>query len=307
MAPSSLKACLLALALTAAVAAADRRGDRGDRHDSHDDRGDDRDDHRPPRLVPYITPAATDVLVIRYGWAPIFCFAGSANATPEQFCGKTPPARTRFRAIRAFRIYYATATENLDSCPDPTAGYVDALLDRKVKRALSCIDNSYNLPNNDAEWNAYVWNLVGTCVAQYTGMDAAYYHKLIVDIFERYNPDLALKKAGIDTATAQTYNQTAALDILESAWGFRGFTTCDSATKSYLSTLSICLTTTYPFNITACPAKLLRSGRDCALPLKLEVPLPSTSIPVPEECEKYYPATRWPHEDDDDEHDDGRR
>ncbi len=292
-----MKTCVFALALAVAVAA-DRRGDRVESHD--DRRGDRHDDRLPPVLIPYTTPAATDVLVIRYGWAPIFCFAGSASATPDEFCGKTPPARTRFRAIRAFRIYYATSASNLGSCPDPTAGYVDALLDKKVKKALACIDNSYNLPNNDAEWNAYIWNLVGTCVSQYTGMDAAFYHKLIVDLFERYNPDLALKKAGIDTATALTFNQTQALDIMERSWGFRGFMTCDSSSKSYLSTFSICLSTTYPFNITACPARLLRSGGDCALPLNLEVPPPSVSIPVPDECEKYYPATKW-HEDDDED------
>lgn len=219
MAPLSMKSCALLLALVAVVAVADRGSERGDRGERR----------RPPVFTPFTAPAATDILVIRYGWAPVFCFAGSgAGATPVEFCGLDPPSRTRFRSIRPLRMYYATATDNLDKCPDPTPGYVDAALDWKVKKALACIDNSYSLPVNDDAWNAYVWNLVGTCVAEYTGMDPAFYFKLIVDLFARYNPDFILKQAGIDTAVALTFNQTQAMDVLEAAWGYRGFCTCDT-------------------------------------------------------------------------------
>lgn len=235
-----------------------------------------------------------DVLVFRQGWAPLFCFAGSANGIPDEYCGFGTPNRTRFYANRAFRIFFANSTgDNFQDCPDPTPGLDYAKLKPYVARSLDCIDNSYTI-GNQPEWLNYIWNLVGTCTAHAVGpkMTAARYYQLTADSFRRYTMDAALKKAGIDFATAVTMDADAMLDILEAAFGQRGFYTCDTATRSKFSTFSICLSPIAPHRITKCPDKFLKPNTNCAKPLAV---VRENGMTIPAECVRYYPSTTtWP-------------
>jgi hypothetical protein len=236
-----------------------------------------------------------DVLVFRQGWAPVFCFAGSAGGgIPDEYCGFEPVNRTRYQATRAFRIFFANSTgDTFQNCPDPTSGLDYSNLKPYVERSLQCVDNSYSV-GNQADWLNYVWNLVGTCTAHAVGpkMTPARYYQLTTDSFRRYSMDAALKKAGIDVTTARTLDANSTMDIYEKIHGFRPFLTCDSGTKSKFSTFSICLSAQAPHRITKCPDKFLKPLTGCASPLALPH---ENSIPIPVECARYYPSTyTWP-------------
>lgn len=137
-------------------------------------------------------PIATNgVLVMRYGWAPLFCYAGSASGVPDEYCGYTPPARTRFAAHRALRLLYSNSTGAAgEDCPDPTSGYTPAALTPPLRAALTCIDNSYSLGNDDG-WHNYIWNASGTCAATAAGLNVTQYFQIMADTFSKYNVDVS--------------------------------------------------------------------------------------------------------------------
>lgn len=238
-------------------------------------------------IGPTSVDAAGGVLIYRYGWAPLFCYSGSNTGVPREYCGLNPPALTRFTTHRALRIVYSSAdgTEG-EECPDPTTGYSSSALSPSVRSALHCIGNSYTLGNDDGWWT-YLWKASGTCAAKSANLSVAQYFKLMADAFAKYDVDSALKSAGLNFSSPGTVEGTKVLDVLEKAFGQRGFYTCDQGTRSKYSTFSICLTLNAPYNITKCPAKYLKPNTKCPQSLKI---VTENSGPVSASCLKYYPA-----------------
>ena len=105
-------------------------------------------------------PADGDVLIMRYAWAPIFCYAGSANGVPKEFCGLEAPALQRFNVHRAGRISYSAESGDLGNCTDPTSGFNASLLSPAVRNALHCTSNSYSIGNDDAYFQ-FLWQEAG--------------------------------------------------------------------------------------------------------------------------------------------------
>ena len=139
------------------------------------------------------TPTTPDgVLVLRYVWSPMFCFAGSANSTPREFCGFDPPALTRFTAHRARLLYSNSTGSDQSDCVDPTSGYTPAAVTGPLRSALSCIDNSYTIGNDDA-WHDNIWKASGTCAATAIGLNATQYFQIAADTFQKYNVDVSNK------------------------------------------------------------------------------------------------------------------
>ena len=54
------------------------------------------------------------------------------------------------------------------------------------------------------------------------------------DAFKKYNVDSALKKANYDVTKMQQVDAIKILDILQKAFGYRGFYTCDTGYVAFL-------------------------------------------------------------------------
>ncbi|KAG7675306.1 hypothetical protein Ndes2526B_g08179 [Nannochloris sp. 'desiccata'] len=222
-------------------------------------------------LGPCQTAAAPfdgDVLIMRYGWAPLFCYSGSNSPVPREYCGLDPPALDRFNAHRALRIVYSGKNGQADSCTDPTSGYSPSVITPALRKALHCVSNSYTIGNDDGWWQ-FLWNEAGKCVAEKAGMTAAKYFTLMNNSFKNYNIDAALKKAKYDATKLKQVDPVKVLDILQKAFGQRGFYTCDN-------------------EITKCPAKLLKPNTKCRSGnLKIDT---VHGEPVSKACLRYYPS-----------------
>jgi len=96
-----------------------------------------------------------------------------------------------------------------------------------LRNALHCVSNSYTDGNDDGWWE-YLWNEAGKCVAEQTGMTTAKYFTLMNKSFKKYNIDAALKKAKYDITKRKEVNPVKVLNILQKAFGKRGFYTCDT-------------------------------------------------------------------------------
>jgi hypothetical protein len=94
-------------------------------------------------------------------------------------------------------------------------------------------------------------------------MDAATYYALQYETFKRYDIDAALKKAKYDITKRKDVDPIKVQNILEKAFGKRGFYTCDNETKANWSTFSICLSPLPPYSITQCPENLLKPNTKC--------------------------------------------
>lgn len=243
-------------------------------------------------LTPLALPAGVaakgdGVLIMRFGWAPGFCYSGSASQVPRELCGFSGSSQQRFWAHRVLRIVWAGADgKTKDACPDPTPGYSPSALPPAVRATLDCVGNAYT-PGKTDDWNKYLWEQVGTCVAAAAGLSAGDYFGAMVDAYSRYNIDSALRKAGYALEKGGTIEGKALVATLTKAFGKKGFYSCNPGTKSVYSTYSICLTPTAPHRITDCPAKFLKPNTKC--PAKMKINLEHGG-PVSKSCLPYYPA-----------------
>jgi hypothetical protein len=164
-------------------------------------------------------------------------------------------------AHRALRlVYYDKTGASPKTCTAPE--YNPSAIPSDVRNALHCTGNSYTNGNDDGWWQ-FVWNEAGKCVSEKTGMDTGKYYTLQNDAFKKYDVDAALKKANYDVTKMTAVDPKKVLDILQKAFGYRGFYTCDNETKANWSTVSICLSPLPPYNITKCPANLIKPNTKC--------------------------------------------
>jgi hypothetical protein len=203
-------------------------------------------------------------------WAPIFCFAGSANGVPKEYCGLEPPALQRFTTHRAARIsYFRDSGGESNNCTDPTAGFNSSDLSFAVHSALECTTNSYNIGNDESYWQS-LWDDAGKCVAEKIGLTPKRYFWLLTHTFKRYNVDSVLKQAGYDFAKLKEVNATKVLDILQDSFGYRGAYTCDSGSRTKWSTIRFCLSALPPYRMTHCPARVLEPPSRCPTTLLID-------------------------------------
>lgn len=192
------------------------------------------------------------VLVLKQGWSPLFCYSGSVNSVPREFCGlDKKTAKKRYLAHRILRLDVSGEKD----CKDTTGGYKKAKLDRSLKRMLECTSNSYTKGNTKSWLDKYVWRSSGTCVAEATPSikSVTGYFEAMTDLFEKYNVDSALKERGIVFSKIDKVNGTEILDVLEGAFGARGYYTCDRATATKWNIFNLCLSTKAPYKPTKCP------------------------------------------------------
>lgn len=192
---------------------------------------------------------------------------------PKQFCGLGPPGTysNRFNAHRTGRINLSNLKGSDPQNCAASNPYLPASISPADRAALECVGNSYTLGNTDG-WLQYVWETSGSC----TGLGVGQYFSLMVSIFRQFDVDGALAAAGIRAGS--TFDPAMAVKALMKAFGKKGFYTCDKGTKKGWNTYSICLSSTPPYAITACPAKYLAAPKGCAKKLQLFVGNNSTPV-----------------------------
>eukprot|EP00889_Picochlorum_renovo_P003320 jgi/Picre1/30350/NNA_005714.t1 len=176
------------------------------------------------------------VLQLRYVWAPIFCYAGSSNGVPKEFCGEdASTARPRFRAHRLSTI---RPLEGWKECSSSQA-YSPSDVTGELREYLHCTSNSYTEGNDDG-WHKYVWDKGAGCAAKQLGMNSTSLFQLMSDLYKKYDPDVALKKRKITLGRKKKIRTSKLLRALKKGFGKEGFITCDGATGKRYSTYSIC-------------------------------------------------------------------
>lgn len=212
---------------------------------------------------------SSGVLVLKQGWSPLFCYSGSVNSVPREFCGlKAKTAKKRYLAHRILRLDVAGEK----NCKDRTGGYKKSKLGPSLKRMLECTSNSYTKGKTNAWLDKYVWRSSGTCVAQNSPSITSVkgYFETMTDLFERYNVDSALKERGIVLSKTDKVNGTEILNVLEDAFGARGYYTCDRATASKWNIFNLCLSTKAPYKPTKCPESEVQKMARCSEILGVE-------------------------------------
>lgn len=90
-----------------------------------------------------------ETLQLRFNWAPIFCYAGSNNGVPKEFCGQGPDGTYRFQRHRLSLLKpFDSAGCSNTSAYDPTA------LNAEVRQHLACT-------NPSCVWNAAAPSVAG--------------------------------------------------------------------------------------------------------------------------------------------------
>lgn len=231
---------------------------------------------------------ASNNLIMRYVWAPLFCFSGSKNSVPKEYCGEDPEtALPRFRAHRLARLQIVgrrecNATEEFDyySLPD------------SIRKSLECKWNSYTKGNTD-EYIAAQWNDYGACFSEELGMGPEEYFSLVLDISKRYDVDQALKNWNLELKNFRTFYSQNYLTLLETEFGKKGFFTCDKASQTKYSTFTICLEGKAPFKITECSESQL-SANDSECPSSMIIERGNGSEDVTEACLVDFPSFAMP-------------
>eukprot|EP00890_Picochlorum_soloecismus_P001517 jgi/Picsp_1/2366/NSC_05829-R1_ribonuclease t2 len=226
------------------------------------------------------------VLVLKQGWSPLFCYSGSVNSVPREFCGlEKKSAKKRYLAHRILRLDVSGEKD----CKDTTGGYKKSKLGRSLKRMLECTSNSYTKGNTNAWLDEYVWRSSGTCVAQNSPSITSVkgYFEAMTDLFEKYNVDSALKERGILFSKIDKVNGTEILNVLEDAFGARGYYTCDRATASKWNIFNLCLSTKAPYKPTKCPESEVEKMARCSEMMEVDK---NRGYKVDKKCKKYYPS-----------------
>ena len=237
-------------------------------------------------LLISVTSAEDDVLQLRYVWAPIFCNAGSSNGVPKEFCGVDPDTqRPRFMRHRQSIMRPLTGWKGCS----PSEPYSAKSITGELRNNLHCTSNSYTEGNDDG-WFERLWVEGAGCGAKQLGMSQTEYFQLMTDLFEKYNPDEALKKSKIKLKNKGAISTSTYLKVLKKRLGKEGFVTCDGETGKRLSTFSICISPQAPYNITDCPASVLKKYKNrCPKKMSIERGFGSVKNPT-KECMKYYPV-----------------
>ena len=79
-----------------------------------------------------------EILQLRFNWAPIFCFAGSNNGVPKEFCGQGADGTPRLQRHRLSLL----KPLNSGQCSDVPA-YDASALSAEVRQHLACTNPSY--------------------------------------------------------------------------------------------------------------------------------------------------------------------
>ncbi len=88
--------------------------------------------------------ARAEILQLRFNWAPIFCYAGSNNGVPKEFCGQGADGTPRFQRHRLSLLKPFTAR-----CSNIPA-YDASALSANVRQHLACTNPSYVRLSNPA-------------------------------------------------------------------------------------------------------------------------------------------------------------
>lgn len=237
-------------------------------------------------LVIAFASAQSDVMQLRFVWAPIFCNAGSSNGVPKEFCGADPEtARPRFMRHRQSIMRPLTGWKD---CP-PAEVYSPEYITGELRDNIHCTSNSYTEGNDDG-WLQRLWEEGAGCGAKQLGMNQTQYFQLMTDLFERYNPDKALAKSKIRLKNKGAISTSTYLKVLKKRLGKEGFVTCDGQTGKRLSTFSICIHSKAPYKITECPQSVLQTYKK-RCPKKMTISRGYGSLKDPsQECNKYYPV-----------------
>jgi hypothetical protein len=111
--------------------------------------------------------------------------------------------------------------------------------------------------------------------------------KFMTELWDEYNPDRALLKSRIKLRKYKKIRSKKYLKALKKAYGYDAFLTCDGATGTKLSTVSLCVSTETKA-VTKCPKKVLKQYRK-RCPKKMIVERGNGSLKKPtSQCAKYY-------------------
>ena len=228
------------------------------------------------------------ILQLRFAWAPIFCYAGSSNGVPKEFCGQDPT--TARQRVQLFRQSIIRPLGSSKSCSAPPSTYSASAITGDLRQNLHCTSNSYTEGNDDG-WHERVWNEGAGCAAKALGMTTpTEIFTLMSDLFRKYNPDVALKKSGnIVLSDMDQIDIKTLLKVLKKGLGRAGFLTCDGATGTRLSTYSICISTKTR-SITNCPKSLIQKKACKSSVVKIERGNGSLGKPNESDCVPYYPS-----------------
>ena len=106
-------------------------------------------------------------------------------------------------------------------------------------------------------------------------------------LWDKYKPDAALAKSKINLWTKSKVSQKAYLGALNKVYGVDVFITCDGATGTRLSTVSLCIDTVTR-KAAACPKTVIAQNRK-RCPAKLMIERGNGSVKeVAKECKPYY-------------------
>ncbi len=87
--------------------------------------------------------ARAEVLQLRFNWAPIFCFAGSNNGVPKEFCGQDAEDSTP--RLRRHRL---SLLKPLNGQCSSVPAYDPSALSTEVRQHLACTNPSYVRSSN---------------------------------------------------------------------------------------------------------------------------------------------------------------
>jgi len=104
-----------------------------------------------------------ELLQLRFTWAPIFCFAGSANGVPKEFCGEGLDSIDRFQRHRQSML------KPFSKGCEPIPEYNPFVLSEAVRLHWGCTNPSYSTSTTDAWWKR-IWETGLGCAAQKLGM-----------------------------------------------------------------------------------------------------------------------------------------
>ncbi|PRW05763.1 Purple acid phosphatase 18 [Chlorella sorokiniana] len=170
---------------------------------------------------------SVDMLVLKHGWAPIFC--ENADRTGA-FCGGTTP----FGAFRLNRLAAKTFEgKDVTGCNDPA--FTSSDVPQDLLPELNCVWNSYAVPNNNEQLWSSIWSEAtegGVC----TGLSPSEWMRRAVQLRDQYNPDRAFKSAGIVEGGATT--AAAITSAFSSAYGRNPHVACNKATTTASSSSS---------------------------------------------------------------------
>lgn len=106
-------------------------------------------------------------------------------------------------------------------------------------------------------------------------------------LWDKYKPDAALAKSKINLWTKSKVSQKAYLGALKKVYGVDVFITCDGATGTRLSTVSLCIDTVTK-KAAACPDSVIAQNKE-RCPENLLIELGNDSVKkVTKECKPYY-------------------